>query len=123
MKLQILQLAYDVLAILIPALVGLGIAWLYKRLGVEGMAKLQQQLETKQALAIAAVRFAEQVYYALDGQEKYGQAAFWLSTVAAGYGLDVSDAEIKGLIESALRTLKDEFADQWARPPAIPFES
>lgn len=123
MREQLIQLAYDALAILVPALVALGIAWLSKRLGVEGVAKLRQQLEAKQALALAAVRFAEQAFYDFDGPRKYNEAATWMQQMAARYGLQVTEDEIKGLIESALRLLKDEFAEQWARQKTVPAES
>ena len=113
MREQLIKLAYDVLAIVVPALVTVGAAWLYKRLGVERVAQIREQLETKRALAEAAVLFVQQVYWELDGPAKYDQAAAWLSNMAARYGLEITDDEIKGLIEAALKLLKAEFAEQW----------
>lgn len=118
MREQLIKLAYDVLAIMVPALVTVGVAWLYKRLGVERVAQIREQLETKRALAEAAVLFVQQVYWELDGPAKYNQAAAWLSDMAARYGLEISDDEIKGLIEAALKLLKAEFGEQWEKLPA-----
>jgi LL-H family phage holin len=115
MREQLIQMAYDVLAIVVPALVTLGIAWLYRRLGVERVAQIREQLETKRGLAEAAVLFVQQVYWELDGPAKYDQAAAWLSDMAARYGLHVTDDEVKGLIEAALKLLKAEFAEQWEK--------
>lgn len=122
MRMEIIQLAYDALAILVPALVALGIAWLGKRLGVEGMAKLRYQLETKQALAEAAVLFVQQVYYAIDGPQKYECAAEWLAGRASEMGLPITDLEIQGLIESALKLLKTEFGEQWEQADPEPLQ-
>jgi hypothetical protein len=66
-------------------------------------------------MAVLAVRFVEQVYVDLHGQEKYEKAAEWLSTRLLSKGLDVSAGEIKGLIEAALRELKDSFGEEWAK--------
>lgn len=118
MREQLVQLAYDALAIIVPALAALAVAWIYKRLGVEGVAKLRYQLETKQALAEAAVLFVQQVYYAVDGPQKYEYAAEWLADRATEMGLPMTDLEIRGLIESALKLLKAEFGEQWEKFPA-----
>lgn len=115
----LLEIAYDLVAVLIPILVAMMIEFLRKQLGIGKVRKIQQVLETKETLALLAVRFVEQTYSDLHGQDKYNKAAIWLSARAQENGLTLSDSEIKGLIEAALRKLKDEFAEQWQSSPRI----
>jgi len=110
----LLKLLYDVLILLATVAAGYVVAWLRKKLGVEGMKKIESELETKQELAALAVRFVEQVYRELHGEEKYQKAAEWLASRAEEHGLKLTADEIKGLIEAALRSFKDEFGEQWA---------
>jgi len=91
------------------------IAWLQKRLGVEKMQQIESELATKKELAALAVRFVEQVYKDLHGEQKYQKAAEWLAARAGELGLRVTPEEIKGLIEAALRAFKDEFGEEWAK--------
>jgi LL-H family phage holin len=112
---KLLQLAYDLLAILIPALVALAVEYLRRRLGTEKMRKIQEELSAKKELATLAVRFVEQVYRDLHGEEKYNKAAEWLVEQAGKIGLKLTPEEVKGLIEAALRELKDAFGEEWAK--------
>lgn len=107
------EVLYDVLILLATVAAGFVVAWLRKRLGVEGMRKIETELAAKQELAALAVRFVEQAYKSLDGADKYDMAARWLADQAKSVGLKVSSDEIKGLIEAALRAFKDEFGDAW----------
>lgn len=109
------RLLYDLLVLLATIAAGYAVAWLRKRLGVEGMKRIEAELATKQELAALAVRFTEQVYKDLHGPEKYQKAAEWLAARAQEHGLKVSSDEIKGLIEAALRELKDTFGEEWAK--------
>lgn len=111
---QIIGLAYDVLALLLPFMAVALVELIRRRLGTEKMRRIQKELETKQELALLAVRFAEQAYRDAGGPQKYSQAANWLAKRARERGIKVTGEEIQGLIESALRTLKDEFGEQWA---------
>lgn len=115
---KILQLAYDVLAILVPVLAALAVEYLRRRLGTEKMKRIQEELAAKRNLALLAVRFVEQVYKDLHGEEKYGEAARWLVDQAEKIGLTMTEDEVKGLIESALRELKDAFGNEWAKQVA-----
>jgi LL-H family phage holin len=110
-----LQLAYYLLAILIPTLAALAVEYLRRRLGTERVKRIQEELAMKQELATLAVRFVEQVYKDLHGPDKYQKAAEWLAARAGELGLKVTPEEIKGLIEAALRTFKDEFGEEWAK--------
>jgi LL-H family phage holin len=108
------KIAMDVLAVLIPALVGLSMEYLRRRLGTEKMRKIQEELLAKKELALLAIKMVEQIYIDIKGQEKYDKAAEWLSQRCKDYGIAVTSDEIQGLIEAAIRTLKDELGDDWA---------
>lgn len=109
------RLLYDVVLALAALLAAYAVAWLRRKIGVEAMRRIEAELTTKQELAALAVRFTEQVYRDLRGEEKYNKAAEWLAARAAELGLNVTPDEIKGLIEAALRAFKDEFGEEWAK--------
>jgi LL-H family phage holin len=110
----IVNLAYDILSILLPVLAVMLAEWLRRKIGVERLQKIQKELETKQELAALAVQFVEQVYKDLKGEEKYQEAAQWLATQAVERGINITADEIQGLIEAALRSFKDTFGEGWA---------
>lgn len=110
-----LNILQNVLILLVTLAAGYLVAWLRKRLGLEGMKRIKAELATKQELAALAVRFVEQVYRDLRGEEKYQKAAEWLAARAEELGLRITPEEIKGLIEAALRAFKDEFGEEWAK--------
>lgn len=111
----LLRVLYDALVLLATVAAALLVAWLKKRLGVERMKQIEAELATKQELAALAVRFVEQVYKDLHGEEKYNKAAEWLAARAREHGLRLTADEIKGLIEAALGAFKDEFGEEWAK--------
>lgn len=115
MEKVVLDLLYNLLILLATLLAGYAVAWLRKKIGVEGMKKIESELATKQELATLAVRFVEQTYKYLHGEAKYNKAAEWLVAQAARIGLKLTEEEIKGLIEAALRELKDAFGNEWAK--------
>ena len=117
----IMTIIENALIIIVTLAAGYAVAYLRKRLGVEGMQKIETEIVLKQELATLAVRFIEQLYRDLNGEEKYSRAALWLSSRLAEKGLEANPDEIKGLIEAALRELKDQFGNAWAKsldPPA-----
>ncbi len=109
----LLQLLYDLLALLIPILVGYAIAWLQKRIGTEKLEAVVRELATKRELARVAVLFVQQAYKDLGGAEKYDKAAEWLSDAAGKIGIQLTQEEVKGLIEAALKELKTELGEAW----------
>jgi LL-H family phage holin len=111
----LMNLTYDIIYILAAVIAVFVIGVLERKLGTEKMKQIESELAAKQELAILAVRFVEQAYKDLHGQAKYNHAAAWLSGRAMEVGLTISDQEIKGLIEAALRSLKDEFGEEWAK--------
>lgn len=114
MEQKIISLCYDLLAVLVPVLAGFLVELLRRKLGTEKMRKIQEELNAKQELALLAVRFVEQVYTEIHGEEKYQKAAEWLVEQATKVGLKLTTGEVKGLIEAALRELKDAFGEEWA---------
>lgn len=111
----LMSLTYDIIYILAAVIAVLVIGFMKRKLGTEKLKQIESELAAKQELAILAVRFVEQVWTDLHGEAKYNHAAAWLSGRAGELGLKVSDSEIKGLIEAALRSLKDEFGEEWAK--------
>lgn len=109
-----LSLVQNLFYLLGTIAVGFIIALLKEKYGVEALQRVQKELETKQELAYLAVKFVEQAYKDLDGKEKYTQAAVWLSNRIEEIGLEITEDEIKGLIESTLRHIKDELGEEWA---------
>ncbi len=116
----IMTIIEKALIIVVTLAAAYAVAYIRKRLGVEGMQKIETELVLKQELATLAVRFAEQFYLDLGGPEKYEQASVWLSARLAEKGIGISDEEIRGLIEAALRELKDQFGNAWAKEIAAP---
>ncbi|MGI6647612.1 MAG: phage holin [Bacillota bacterium] len=115
MENQIIQIiSYNLLAVLIPALVALAVEYLRRKLGVEKLKQIQEELAAKQELALLAVRFVEQVYVDLRGPAKYQAAAEWMEARARERGLKLTADEVKGLVEAALRQLKDSFGAEWS---------
>lgn len=111
----ILSVIYDVFAVLITVATGYFVAWLRQKLGAEGIRRVHHELAAKQDLAIVGVKYAEQALRSALGSEKYRAAADWIKKQADRIGLDLSDEEIDVLVEWALREIKDQFGDQWAK--------
>jgi len=105
----------NILIILVTLAAGFAVVYIRKRLGVEGMQKIEKELAAKRELAYLAVLFVEQAYRDLGGEQKYNEAARWLSGRLKEKGLNIDYEEIKGLIEATLRTFKDEFGENWAK--------
>jgi len=101
------QIGLDILAVLVPVLVTMGIAYLKKKLDTATYEKIKTQLETKNGLAWTAVTFVEQVYTELSGEEKYAKAVEWLATEAKTIGIDLTTNQIQGLVESAVKLMND----------------
>jgi len=116
----IMTIIENIMIILVTLAAGFIVAFIRKRIGTEGMQKVVLELALKQELAELAVKFAEQVYRDFKGDEKYTMAAIWLADRIGELGLEITESEVKGLIESALRTLKDEFGEQWAKTVSEP---
>lgn len=65
--------------------------------------------EIKQAVCRTAVRFVEQVYKDIHGQEKLAQAMQRASAMLAEYGITISDTELIALLEAAVNEFNNAF--------------
>lgn len=115
MKELLMPLIQQVLLVLVTVGVGFVIALLQKKFGIEKMKKFQIELESKKTLVSIAIKFIQQAYEDLDGEEKLELAMDWISEEFAKKGMNVSDEEIEGLIESTLKELKLQFKDSWKK--------
>ena len=65
--------------------------------------------KTKRAVAKTVVRFVEQVYKDLHGEDKFNAALTTASEMLAEKGITVTDLEIRVLIEAAVAEFNREF--------------
>lgn len=65
--------------------------------------------KTKQAVAKTVVQGVEQIYYDLHGEEKLSKALSAASEMLAEKGINVSELELRMLIEAALAEFNDAF--------------
>lgn len=101
---------------LLAAALATGLVWLIvTRIGVERMQRISRELAANQELAAAAVRYAQQVYFNLDGPIRYIKAQEWMVNECMRLGMTVTLDQVRGLIEGALRTFKDEFGEEWGK--------
>lgn len=98
-----------VLGVLLSIAVGFLIVYIKKLIGTEKVQYIQQELKAKEELAKIAVKFVEQAYKELKGEQKYIKASEWLSTESSRVGLKLTPEQVRGLIESAVKTMKDDF--------------
>lgn len=115
---SLISVALTLLTVLIPALAAIAVELLRRKVGVEKMIAIQEELNAKQEMGLMAVRFAQQAYKDYDGAKRYGIAAKFLSSQARARGLKLSEQEIRFIIESSLRMLKDNFVEAWTQATA-----
>lgn len=113
MDTQLVNLAYGFLSLVIPVIAVMLVEALRRYIGLQRAVQINEALITKKKLALIAVRFVEQAYKDLHGDNKFNLAAAWLAEQVNQYGFSISQAEVKGLIEAALRQFKDEFSAEW----------
>lgn len=85
------------------------------KIGIAGIQKIDACLNQKKELASIAVRFAQQAYKDLGGEEKLAKAAEYMSTVAQKNGIRLNSDEVVGLLESSLKEAKNTFSDTWKK--------
>jgi hypothetical protein len=66
--------------------------------------------EVKQSVCRTVVRFVEQVYVDLHGQEKLQKAMQRASQILAEYGIQISEQELISIIEAAVNEFNNSFA-------------
>ncbi len=74
--------------------------------------------EIKQSVCKTVVRFVEQVYRDLHGEEKLRAAMQRASIILADYGIRITDEELISIIEAAVNEFNDAFRQQEVLPPA-----
>lgn len=66
--------------------------------------------KTKRAIAKSVVKFVEQVYKDLHGEDKLNEAMKAFSEMLAEKGITISELEMRVLLESALAEFNNAFA-------------
>lgn len=98
------------MGIVLTALATLLATW-FSVLGSQLKVKYEQKVNTqiKRDVVEATVAWAQQMFYALEGEEKLSKAMTQASLILTEKGIPVSDVELRTLIESAVYGLKKGF--------------
>lgn len=112
---QVGIIVVNAMMVLAPILVALLAEYLRRKIGVERLKAIQEELVAKEDLVLIAVQFVEQAFKNAGSEEKLNEALIWVLNEAGKRGIKVSEAEIKGMIESCLRAFKDVYGEDWAK--------
>ena len=88
----------------------------YVGIMVKNMVTKYLNDKTKRAVAKDAVKFAEQVYKNLHGDEKLNEALKAASEMLAEKGITVTDLELRVLIEAAVAEFNKAFEKKLEAP-------
>ena len=77
---------------------------------VKNLYKKYITTKIKQNICRTVVRFVEQVYQDLHGQEKLAQAMAKASEILEGYGITISESELVAMIEAAVNEFNNAFS-------------
>lgn len=102
------EIVNQLIQILLPVLATF-LTGLFTYIGTILKNAYEQKVNTETAKVVVenAVRFVEQVYKDLHGKEKLEKAVEQVSQVLASKGINLSEAEINMLIESAVYGLNE----------------
>ena len=102
------EVVNQLIQILLPVLATF-LTGLFTYIGTRLKNAYEQKVNTETAKVVVenAVRFVEQVYKDLHGKEKLEKAVEQVSQVLASKGINLSEAEINMLIESAVYGLNE----------------
>lgn len=102
------EIVNQLIQILLPILATF-LTGLFTYIGTRLKSAYEQKVNTETAKVVVenAVRFVEQVYKDLHGKEKLEKAVEQVSQILASKGINLSDAEINMLIESAVYGLNE----------------
>lgn len=91
------------------AVIGTALTGVLGYLGVRFSKILDKYLNTKEKREVVktAVRFVEQVYAAYDGKYKKKKAIEYVTETLATAGIPITDLELEGLLESAVKEFND----------------
>lgn len=104
MQENILTIIQLIVSTFLPIIVVL----IYKKLGIDRMDKVNFDIKIKKDIVIAAVQFAEQAYKNCNGEERYNVAIKWSIDRLKEKGISFSEDELRGLIESTIKNLKEK---------------
>ena len=107
------QIIHQIIDILLPILATF-LTTVFAVLGTKIKNTYEQSFNTHTAQAVVddVVRFVQQVYADLDGQEKLKKAIEQASIILESKGIKITEAEINMLIESAVFGLKQGITQQ-----------
>lgn len=91
-----------ILAVFLAAAAFLGVQ-------MKNLYKKYVNTELKQAICKNAVLFVEQTFKDIHGRDKLVQAMKTASAMLAEYGIDIPDAELVTMLESAVREFINNF--------------
>lgn len=111
----------EVLRILLPSLATLLAGW-FAILGNKIKIAYEEKVNTqiKKEVVQATVEYVEQVYKALKGDEKLEKAAEKASFILNDKGINITGAELRMLIESAVYGLNQGFSGTHPELPSPP---
>jgi hypothetical protein len=109
------DLAFQILALLIPAVVALLLELLRRKIGIERLRQADTEYNRKKDLVETGVLFVQQSFEHLDGPAKYQEALKFTAKQFHANGLKVDEEEIASLIEATVKLLKSEFGEQWKK--------
>lgn len=96
----------------VPCLIGGLFAGLKHFIGAQNAAKITSTLQTKSHLASEAVKFVEDAFTKLGGEQKLENAITNLIGRLNGCGVPVTADEAESLIRAAYQTVKSDFVAQ-----------
>lgn len=101
-------------------LVSAAVLALFGWLGVQAKNLYKRYVNTdvKRAVVWDAVQFVEQVYKSIHGQDKFNKAMHAAEGILQEMGIPITEAELRTLIESAVKTMNDNFAESKELQPA-----
>lgn len=69
-------------------------------------------------LALEACKFAQMAFSDFGGERKLAEAESWFTKeVKSKFGVNLDSATVQGYIHSGLKTLKNDFKDEWSEIP------
>ena len=94
-------------------LVSAAVLALFGWIGVQAKNLYKRYVNTdiKRAVVWDAVQFVEQVFKSIHGQDKFNAAMHEAEEILQEMGIPITDTELRTLIESAVKTMNDNFAE------------
>lgn len=115
------EILNQVLSILLPALATLIAGW-FAVLGNKIKIAYEEKINTqiKKQVVQSTVEYVEQVYKAINGDEKLQKAIEQATIILSEKGILISEVELRMLIEAAVYGLKQGFNGEGLNNPNTP---